>query len=225
MSDGAPPPPDPPPSSTSVDAMAEVTRLLAKWRSGDEHALWLLLEPLQGKVYALCYRTLGNHHDASDLAQASLVRIIQGLGTFDGRSRLSTWAYRVTMNCCLSHLRREKIRDHASLEGLSEAAGHPIAFPSEEPTASSSVENAEEEERVVQGLDLLDASTRMLIVLRDVHGLEYAHLAEVLGVPLGTIKSRLFRARAALRHAVGSLRQPRSLDRDQGGGETPPSQQ
>lgn len=202
--------------------------LIDAWRGGDREAIATLLRGYQGRVYAVCYRMLREGEEASDLTQEAMVRILEGLNSFDGRSQVSTWIIRVTMNCCLSHLRKRKLRRHVSLDdpghrsgswgtigaALSGSGSRPALGAATssaggtlgttggggpEPTGASRVELDERRQALLRALDRLDADMRAIIVLRDTQGLDYQQIGEVLDVPVGTVKSRLFRARAALR--------------------------
>jgi RNA polymerase sigma-70 factor (ECF subfamily) len=154
---------------------------------------------------------------ATDLTQDAFVKVIQGLHSYDGRAKLSTWMIRVTMNVCLSRLRSEKLRRHASLEamaerprgGSEEGSGGLTAADQfsqiREQSQDESVEFHEDRERVLRALSTLDPDQRAVLILCDCRGLPYEQIAEVLGVAVGTVKSRLFRARAALRDAVEAM--------------------
>lgn len=178
-------------------------QLLEAHRRGEPEATTELLSAYQRRVYAVCYRMLRHTEDARDLTQDALVKVFQGLGTYDGRSKLSTWVIRVTMNCCLSHLRKQKHRRHASLEQPPHEGAAAEAVPARgEQTPLARVEQAELRSLLSRALGRLDPQTRALLVLRDLQDLDYQEIARVLNVPLGTVKSRLFRARAALREAT-----------------------
>jgi RNA polymerase sigma-70 factor, ECF subfamily len=174
-------------------------------------ALATLVTRYQDRLYAICLRMLGgaDREAAADLTQESLLKIIQGIESYDGRSRLSTWLIRVTMNTCLSHLRSSKVRRAASLEAVRASAGETssVRFSDGrerrgELSGADRVEQTESRRRVAAALAGLDSEQRAVLVLRDVQGLEYDHIADVLQVPVGTVKSRLFRARLALRDAI-----------------------
>jgi RNA polymerase sigma-70 factor (ECF subfamily) len=175
--------------------------LLESWQQGDESALSELLVCFQPRIWSICWRTVGHAEDASDLAQDVLIKVMNGLGGFDGRSKLSTWIIRITINCCLSHLRKQKLRRHASLDahihGAEVSRGDLVA--STEPSTFSSVQQRELHRSLQASFLALDTEQQLLLVLRDVQGMEYVQLADVYEVPIGTIKSRLFRTRAALR--------------------------
>lgn len=204
--------------------------LLEAWRHGDSSAMSTLLRGYQARVYAVCFRMLRSADEASDLTQESLVRILEGLHTYDGRSQLSTWIIRVAMNCCLSHLRKQKLRRHASLDDFGQRSGSwaslGAALPAHEdgePAGARGVERSEQRVAVVRALARLDPEARAIVVLRDTQGLEYQQIGEVLGIPVGTVKSRLFRARAALRdlteQELGEVQTRRQV-----GSEGPPAQ-
>lgn len=183
-------------------------------RQGDPQALSELLRAYQRRVYAICYRMVRDVDLASDLTQDVLVKLIESLDKYDGRARLSTWVYRVAANCCLSHLRKAKLRRHASLDGAARGAGDDsgdsrrgLSDPSRgmndpvsrEPSAAHRVEQDEQRAILQAALMSLDPEVRVMLVLRDMQDLDYEQISEVLGIPVGTVKSRLFRARSALR--------------------------
>ena len=160
----------------------------------------------QARIYAICRRLAGNDADALDATQEALIAIVKGLDRFDGRAAFTTWSYRVATNACLDELRRRSRRpqpglpDHEDI--ADEALGRrPSLDPGEAVTARIDVDDA---------LAQLPEEFKAPVVLRDLAGLDYAEIAEVLGTPIGTVKSRLFRARAALRDALEQLGHGRS---------------
>lgn len=184
-------------------------QLLEMHRNGDPDAIGELLQSYQRRVYSICYRMLGHTEEAADLTQDTLVKVIEGLDSYNGRSKLSTWIIRIAMNCCLSHLRKQKIRKHRSLDDLGgygdDRSGNVNLgnlLEGEEPTAYDHVEQHETQASLLAALNTLDPDSRSLLVLRDLNGLDYLQISEVLKVPVGTVKSRLFRARGALRAAA-----------------------
>lgn len=176
----------------------EVLRMIAKWQAGSGAALGELLKRFEARVYATCWRITRNHEDAMDMAQQTFINAIKHMGDYDGRAQFGTWLYRICTNACISHLRRERVRRHEGPESMSFAPGG-------EPLPEDRVQTAEVNTTLHQALDSVDPELRTLLVLRDGQGLDYAEIAGVLGVPVGTVKSRLFRARAALRAAMERL--------------------
>ena len=172
--------------------------LIESWKQGSNAALDLLFQRVQPRIYGLCLRMLGRPEVASDVAQGAFLRMYEGLPGFDGRSRFSTWSIRVALNCVYTHLRREKLRNHARLPD--EGSGGELGTG--EPSPLSRVESRDLRRNVVAALGMVDLQARAILVLRDLQGLDYGDIAEVLGIPIGTVKSRLFRARTALREAL-----------------------
>ena len=179
-------------------------QLVEAHRDGDPAAMGTLLEAYQRRIYSICYRMVRDEHEARDLTQDAMLRVIQGLDSYDGRSKLSTWVIRVTMNTCLSHLRKQKLRRHGSLDAGSENATSGPLDPRSlgELSPAGRVELAEMRIMLGRALLCLDPDMRAVLVLRDMQELEYGKIAKALEVPIGTVKSRLFRARVALRAAV-----------------------
>lgn len=186
---------------------------------GDRGAWGDLLKRYQDRLFAVCLRMVGDRDRAADLTQDAFVKILQGLESWDGRSRLSTWMIRVTMNVCLSHLRAAKLRRTTSLDAPVTATqtrgerlgdvrrpdggyGGSRGAAAGEPGAGEGVEQREQKRRLLAALAGLDPEQRSIIVLRDVQGLDYEQIAAALGTAVGTVKSRLFRARLALRELM-----------------------
>lgn len=186
--------------------------LLLAHRHGDPTALAELLTRNQDRLFAICRRMIDDPDLASDMVQNAMVRIIHALDRFDGRSLLSTWMIRITMNVCLTELRRRKLRRTISLDAIAgwsagascgsdhAASTRPWApFPAEEPGPEARVQHSEDAARLAVAMGRVSPDQRAILLMRDVHNLDYHHIAEALEVPLGTVKSRLFRARVALR--------------------------
>lgn len=193
--------------STVADESDDLA-LVERVRAGDPAAWTELLDRHSGRIYNLCLRMVGKREFAADLAQDAMVKIIEGLDSYDGRARLSTWIHRVTTNVVISKLRAEKHRRHASIEASrSPDSEHSPAsirqtLEDREPGPASSVEIRQQRHRLSEALLRLTPDQRAIIVLRDAQGLDYEQIGEVLGIAVGTVKSRLFRARGALREAV-----------------------
>jgi len=179
--------------------------LIEAHRRGEPDAIGRLLRAYQRRVYSVCYRMVQHTEDAADLTQDALLKVLQAADRYDGRAAFSTWVIRIAMNCCLSHLRKQRTRRHQSLDlatgPTASAWSAELADPSE-PSPGRGVEQAEERSVLLRCLGRLDAPMRAVLVLRDMQDLDYHQIGEVLDVPLGTVKSRLFRARTALRTAM-----------------------
>jgi len=176
--------------------------LVAAVRSGDRGALEQLLRRHHDRLHLLCRRLCRDRGDAEDATQNALIAIVRGLDRYDGRAEFSTWAYRVTSNACMDELRRRSRRpvpaataseDHVA--DLFGSAG-PARAHAEDP-ADLAV-RSEERGRLQDALDQLDESFRAPVVLRDVADMDYAEIAEILGLAPGTVRSRISRGRAKL---------------------------
>lgn len=165
-------------------------------RGGDRSALEALLKAHYDRLYAVCRRLTGNDADAADACQEALVAIVRGLGGFKGTSRFSTWSYRVAVNAALDELRRRRRRPSP---GFDQAALR---------SAVVSPEGSDERVDVDAALRRLPADFRAAVVLRDLCSLDYDEIAEVLGLPAGTVRSRIARGRAALVPLLGRDRLP-----------------
>ncbi|MGH9178023.1 MAG: RNA polymerase sigma factor [Acidimicrobiales bacterium] len=172
-------------------------------RGGDQRALDQLLRRHVDRLHALCRRMLGSEADAADAAQDALIAIARGLaaGRFDGRSAFGTWAYRVTANACLDELRRRGRRpEPVGDDHLERTAGADLV-----PGPAGAVAERLDVEAALARLPL---EFRTAVVLRDLCGLDYAEIAEVLSIPPGTVRSRIARGRAALAPLLGNPAPP-----------------
>jgi len=186
---------------------------------GDQTALGDLLDAYQQRIYNVCLRMLGNRDDAAEVSQEAMLRIIQHIGQFKGQSRLSTWIIRIAMNLSVSRLRKRKVRQTVSLDAVdddqSTALRDQLADEAE-PGPESSVQEKEMLAHLHTALGLVDEQFRSVLVLRDIEQMDYRQIAEVLSVPTGTVKSRLFRARLALRRQLQKLCPLSPLDESAG---------
>ncbi len=167
-------------------------RLAARAAAGDRTAFEALVTRHRKAVYRLCWSAAGNHADADDAAQETFVRLYRALPSYDPGRPFLPWLRRIAWNCGLSVLRDRR-------------AGVPVVHGDELPDPVDPAEGPEEEasgneekRRVAEALSGLPADLRTVLVLRAVEGLSYAEIAEAAGVPVGTVMSRLSRARERL---------------------------
>lgn len=182
-------------------------QLVRAVQDGDRGALGELLSAYQKRVYHVCLRMVSHREDAAELTQEALLRAVQHIDNYQRTSSFSTWLIRIAMNLSISHLRKRKVRNAASLDGAPEgedqAAALKTGIASErEPKPEQSVQTREHVQLLEAALASLDPALRGVIVLRDLQEMDYKQIAEVLAVPVGTVKSRLFRGRLALRKAM-----------------------
>jgi RNA polymerase sigma-70 factor (ECF subfamily) len=170
--------------------------LVARATGGDRQALDDLLRRHQPRIVAVCQRMTGNATDGADAAQEALIAIVRGLQRFDGRSSFGTWAYRIAMNASVDELRRRRRRPAESLDALDGNVTDP---------GTRSPEGAVVDRMALSaGMAELPEEFRVAVVLRDIGDLDYAEIAEVLDVAVGTVKSRIARGRAQLARSLGN---------------------
>ncbi len=171
-------------------------KLIELVASGDRDAFTELMKRHENLVFAVCVRSLADRDLALDASQEVFVTLFRKAGRFRGESAVSTWLYRIAVNTCLDMLRKAKRRpadplperidipDHASDDGFSSAELRPD---------------------IERALATIPAEFRAAVVLADAHGLPLAEVSEILGVPVGTVKSRVFRGRRLLAERLGNL--------------------
>ena len=174
--------------------------LVRRAKGGDQDAFAELVTAHQDRIYTLCLRMTGNREDAQDAAQEAFLNAWRGLASFQGGSSFSTWLYRLASNACIDLLRRRKRRQEGeaphSLDD--EEAGWPEpAAPGGGP--EEELEQKERRQALERELRALPDHQREILVMREVSGLSYQEIGELLSLDLGTVKSRLARARLALK--------------------------
>lgn len=179
------------------------TELVTRARGGSLVAFGELVERYQDRVYNTCYRMSRSHHDAADLTQTALLRAFESLGDFRGGSSFYTWLFRITVNLVLSHRRQMQRREPVvTLDSFATPRGPRIAAVADDPACAA--EQAEQQAQVATALAALDESFRIAVVLKDIEGLDYHEIAEVLAVPVGTVKSRIHRGRMQLKELLST---------------------
>lgn len=190
-----------------MDARDEVD-LIRRLQQRDEKAFVLCVRTYQDKVYGLIYRMLGNHAEAQDVAQEVFVTVFKSIDSFRGESKLSTWLYRIAANHCknrIKYLRRRAHKTTTELDAQAERAlqntsgstlGEGQAGPAEV------LEGAQLEQIVQRAIGKLEEEHRLLLLLRDIEEMSYEEIMQVTGLPEGTVKSRLHRARQALKEEI-----------------------
>jgi RNA polymerase sigma-70 factor (ECF subfamily) len=185
----------PVPLERTANADLELAR---RHLAGDETAFEEVYRRHSELVYNLCRRLAPSAPDALDLAQDVFLRIHRHLGRFGGRSTLKTWIYRVAVNQCRSRLGRRR----PPTEPLDDRFGRDDRWAAPGPDPEQRAAHAEQGRRVEAALARVPMRFRSAVVLRDVEGLSYEEIAGILGVPPGTVRSRIARGREALRIAL-----------------------
>ena len=188
-------------SNTPADLVGDA-ELVARARDGDRAAFDQLVIRHQDRVYNMALRMLGHPDDALDLAQEVFLSAYRALGGFEAKAAFSTWLYRVTVNRCRDELRRRSTVKHTRPRPLGARANpdDPSADPPARGASPHELAVARESEAIIAAaVAELPGDAREVLVLRDVEGLAYEEIAHVLEVPVGTVRSRLNRARTLLR--------------------------
>ena len=174
--------------------------LIRRAQSGDEGAFEQLLLAHQKSVYNLCLRMAGNPDDALDLSQEAFIRAWRALGQYQFDAAFSTWLFRLTGNICIDFLRKQKRQQHMSLTATDEdESGEEFAVPDPAPGPEEQAVHNERRQAVARAMAALPEDYRAVMQLRAVEALSYEQIAEILDIKVGTVKSRLARARAQLR--------------------------
>lgn len=194
---------------------SDEARLLRRLQEGEAEAFAALLDRDGARVRALVLRMGVAPVDADDVTQEIWVAVFRGVGSFRGGSQLSTWVYRVAINCCLKWRDKQtRAPDQSQNDELDDApATEAVSLPPRE------IERRELGEQVRAAIEHLSDAQRAVVVLHEMHGLTYAQCAQALQVPVGTVKSRLFNAFGRLRTRLG----PYVLNQDEAEAEDAPA--
>lgn len=192
----------------------EDAELIEQIKGGNTEGYGILVRKYQDRVFNACWRICGHQEDALDLTQEAFLKAFDRLGDFEHRSGFYTWIFRVAVNLALSHRRNAKRRNIQSLDQMGQAGATQASEltremdrrASEDP--SLAVGRNELHRDVAAAMRKLDDEHRAVIVLRDIEGFNYQEIAEVLSIPTGTVKSRLHRARMAIKDAIHPAKDP-----------------
>ncbi|GFP43989.1 RNA polymerase sigma-70 factor, ECF subfamily [Candidatus Hakubella thermalkaliphila] len=177
--------------------------------SQDKRALQELVHRYQNPIYNFARRLLGNQEDAFDVTQETFVRLINSAHAFKGLSRFSTWLFTIAANLCRDHLRERK-KLVLWENDLEEKNPGGLTLTEDLPSAEEIIEAQELREELTRKLDQLSPKLREAIILVDIQELKYAEIAEMLGISIGTVKSRVSRAREELRASLIHLREQKT---------------
>ena len=185
----------PPERPINEPTLSDDASLIAATLTGDTAAFGRLVGLYQDRLYNSLVRVTGSAEDAGDIAQDAFVQAYLKLDSFRGSSAFYTWLYRIAFNLAMSHARRE--RKVASLDGMKASLGsEPVDG---QPAPEAGIERREQVELVHAALAELSTEYRTILVLREIDGCRYDEIAQILQLPVGTVRSRLFRARMQLR--------------------------
>lgn len=184
--------------------MSELERsLLRRLRDRDERAFRELIDEQRDRVFNITYRMLGNRAEAEDVAQEVFITVFKTIESFREESKFSTWLYRVTVNHCknrIKYLARRHDRDRDELDETSQATNGAVnGAPVRAAQPDKALASMQMEKLLQQAIADLDDDQRAVVILRDVEDLSIEEICEITGLPDGTVKSRLHRARLVLR--------------------------
>lgn len=178
--------------------------LIARARKGDNLAFEAIVNRYKNQVFTSAFFIMGNSHDASDAAQEVFLKIYKSLHKFGGRSKFSTWLFRVTTNTCIDLIRKRKRITHKTKEldlEKDKKFSDRLNIERFSPVESEFL-RSENMKRIIESIISLPVKYRVPIVLRDIHGYPYREIAKYLKQPLGTLKCNIFRGRRLLRDSI-----------------------
>lgn len=173
-------------------------------KGGDTGAFEVLVEKYQKRMFSMAYRLLGDYDEASEAVQEAFLASYRGIGKFREEARFSTWLYTITVNCARNRMKeaaRRSFREVGEITGqkqeVADSRPNPVDCPGG--PVLDEIERREIQRTVQASIDTLEPEFKEVLVLRDIQGFSYEEMADILKVPDGTVKSRLFRAREMLR--------------------------
>ena len=185
-------------SESEWDENAVIRRVI----DGEEHAYALIVQRFQNRLLAAMLAMVGSREDAEDLTQECFVLGFRKLRTFEGRSSLFTWLHRIGINLAISHRRKHRKETSMQRSSLDIAEEH---LENREEPVDELIDRKQRESIVRQAILRLDEQHRSVLVLRDIQGLDYSDIASTLDIPIGTVRSRLHRARTELKDVLNLL--------------------
>ena len=188
--------------------LADDQTLILQCRAGDPAAFRELVRRYQQKAYGIAYSMLRDSDDAMDVTQEAFIKVHRYLDNFKGSSSFYTWLYRITVNLCIDHIRKHKkvqAVDYDDTMEHDDAQGSELLPATMDMDPGRNLDRRELREMIEQALDTLSPNHRAVILMREVEGLSYKEMAEVMEVSMGTIMSRLFHARKRMQVALVEL--------------------
>jgi RNA polymerase sigma-70 factor (ECF subfamily) len=186
--------------------------LIEQYRKGDSEAMERLVLRYQNRIYNVILKICADPDDAAELTQETFVKVIENLDRFEGRSSFYTWIFRIAVNLTLNYCQRSSKLEFKSLDAEQQQDDSKVKqvlkdFLSDDssPDPAAEAQNKELYRIAARALMELDETHRAVIVLRDIEGMSYARIAEVLDIELGTVRSRLSRARSKMRDILEAI--------------------
>ena len=185
---------------------AIVKKRIKQVKKGDQNAFGEIVELYKNNVFQLCYRMLGNRHEAEDVAQEAFIRAYVNINRFKPELKFSTWLYRIATNLCIDRMRKKKPdysldAEVAGTDGLTMYS----QIASDEPLPEAELESLELQETIQKEILKLPEKYRTVIVLKYIEELSLNEISDILDLPLGTVKTRIHRGREALRQQLRNV--------------------
>ena len=199
-----------PAAVAAADGAPADDEIVRRAQAGDHDAFRMLVERYQGRAYGLALRVLRDEEQAKDAVQDAFLKVYRSLDRFEGRAGFYTWLYRIVMNQCLDRKRRDKSdrevewndESAAGVLNASESAASPAGRDADREAPDVAIERSEIRRAVARAIDALPEDARRTIQLREIDDLSYKEIAEAMGIPKGTVMSRLHYARQRLRELL-----------------------
>ncbi len=197
------------PARSRAAVSAEEKALIERCKRGDMGAFNDLVRKYEKQVYNFAYRLTGNYDDANDIAQEAFLRVYNAIGSFRGDASFTTWLFRITTNVFLDDRKRARAHPHASLDEYMELEESSVARQIEDPSPSPEAITEEKERAQIlqEAIHSLPEYQRAMVSLYHTQQKSYEEIAEIMDLPIGTVKSRLNRARLALKEKLTPLRE------------------
>lgn len=180
------------------------TEIIERILKGDMDAFEELIDKYQKMIYNLAYRMFNNSSDAEDITQEVFLKIYRNIEKCSGKHSIKTWVYTITYNTCIDEIRKTKGKEKISLDKKlnSDDGEYSFEIASNEPTPEISLLNKEGIKEIENAINQLNETSKTLVFLRDIKGLSYNEISEIMAMNIGTVKSRLNRARNNLKNIL-----------------------
>lgn len=192
--------------SEAVNVKISDSALIQRCINGDSDAIEEIVNKYKDRIYNVILKICQNRDDAAELTQDTFVKIITNIDRFEKKSSLYTWIFRIAVNLTLNYCRRQKVRKAESLDvefsgdnSLAKQSLKTLLANESVLNPADITQSAEQTELILKAVNSLEEQQKAVIILRDIEDMGYAQIAKVLSIELGTVKSRLSRARANLR--------------------------
>ncbi|MFO7963787.1 MAG: sigma-70 family RNA polymerase sigma factor [Desulfobacterales bacterium] len=185
---------------------AEDATLIRQFVAGDLQAFDRLVIRHQDRVFSLCHRFTGDYQEAEDLAQTIFVKAFQSIHHFRFESAFSTWLYRIAVNTCRNRIKSWEFRFRQKVEAFHSQKGAFTVVPTDEASSPHRQLEAKERRRMIQqAVNELQGDKKAVLILRDMEGLSYDDISSLTGLKIGTVKSRIARARQILKKRLTGI--------------------